>query len=254
VHVLASRLSWRRLPWLGEVISIGVGYVFYSLIRVLANSQGDVARLHAEQVIAVERWFGIFHEMPVNAFLTQHHWLELVCSYYYATLHFVVTPLLLAWLWHRRARLYAPLRSALVIASGSALVVYAAWPLAPPRFTLDGAVDTIIEHPVVWASGPKVEGFFNDFAAMPSLHVAWAVWCAMAVTAVLRSRWRHLAWLYPIGTTLVVVATANHFLLDAVGGLVIVAVPWYLCGLRIRRHVPTVYRVETMPVSEPVAA
>jgi hypothetical protein len=254
MHVLASRLSWRRLHWVLEIVCLGIGYAVYSLIRVGASNDGQIARLHAEQVIDVERWFGVFHEMPVNAFLSQHTWLELVCSYYYATLHFVVTPVLLAWLWRRRVWLYAPLRSALVIASGSALVVYYAWPLAPPRFTLDGAVDTVIDHPVAWASGPKVEGFFNDFAAMPSLHVAWAVWCAMALVTVFRSRWRHLAWLYPASTTLVVVATANHFLLDAVGGIAIVAVPWYLCGLRIRHHVPHVYRVEPVPLSEPVAA
>ena len=59
----------------------------------------------------------------------------------------------------------------------------------------------------------------NLYAAMPSLHVAWATWCAVAVITVTRSRWRHLAWLYPWVTVLVVLASANHFLLDAAGGL-----------------------------------
>jgi hypothetical protein len=58
----------------------------------------------------------------------------------------------------------------------------------------------------------------NPYAAMPSLHVAWAVWCALAVVVATRTRWRHLAWLYPITTTLVVLATANHFVLDVAAG------------------------------------
>jgi len=61
----------------------------------------------------------------------------------------------------------------------------------------------------------------NLYAAMPSLHVAWATWCAVAVITATRSRWRHLAWLYPSVTLLVVLASANHFLLDAAGGLAV---------------------------------
>jgi hypothetical protein len=61
----------------------------------------------------------------------------------------------------------------------------------------------------------------NLYAAMPSLHVAWATWCAVAVITATRSRWRHLAWLYPSAAVLVVLASANHFLLDAAGGLAV---------------------------------
>ena len=61
----------------------------------------------------------------------------------------------------------------------------------------------------------------NLYAAMPSLHVAWAAWCAVAVITATRSRWRHLAWLYPWVTVLVVLASANHFLLDVAGGLAV---------------------------------
>ena len=63
----------------------------------------------------------------------------------------------------------------------------------------------------------------NLYAAMPSLHVAWAAWCATAVVITTRSRWRHLAWAYPAATALVVLASANHFLLDAAGGLAVTA-------------------------------
>ncbi|MCW2601334.1 MAG: hypothetical protein JWM02_3163 [Frankiales bacterium] len=233
MEVLAARLSWRRLSWSVEVLSILVGYVAYAVIRVLAPHRVVVSYEHAYQIVGFEQAFGLFHELGFNGFLSEHPDLEIASAYYYATLHFIVTPLLLVWVWKRRTWLYAPLRSALVIATGGALVVYATWPLAPPRFVLPGAVDTVLDHPVLWASGHGVESFINDLAAMPSLHVGWALWCAVAVVATSHSAWRHLIWLYPLATTVVVVATANHYLLDAFGGAAVVGVPLYLCGLRL---------------------
>ncbi|MCU1594549.1 MAG: hypothetical protein JWO12_1941 [Frankiales bacterium] len=227
-----NRFSWRRLPWTVEVLSIGIGYALYSVIRVVSPHRLPESLEHASDVIGIERAFGLFHELGANEFLTHHYDLGIASAYYYATLHFIVTPLVLAWVWRRRSYAYGQLRSALVIATAIALVVYATWPLAPPRFALPGAEDTVLVHPVFWASGHGVEGFINDLAAMPSLHVGWALWCAAAVVVSFRSAWRHLAWLYPLATTVVVVATANHYLVDAIGGAAVVLVPLYLCGLR----------------------
>ena len=254
MDVLAARLSWRRLPWGVEALSIGIGYAFYSVVRVLAPHRVDASYQHAYEVQDVERALGVFHELAINTFLSRHHWLGTGASYYYATFHFIVTPVLLAWLWKRRQRLYAPLRSALVMATAAALVVYATWPLAPPRFALPGTVDSVLEHPVIWASGHGVAGFVNDLAAMPSLHVGWAVWCAAALVTVLRSPWRHLAWLYPFCTMVVVIATANHYLLDAAGGAFVIALPLYLCGLRLNRVLPGVYPAESVAETARVAA
>jgi hypothetical protein len=77
---------------------------------------------------------------------------------------------------------------------------------------------------VLGAAKPHtIAGLINNYAAMPSLHVAWATWCAVAVVVATRGRWRHLAWLYPLTTTVVVLATANHYLLDALAGALLVA-------------------------------
>lgn len=247
LNAVAARLSWRRLPAHVEVVSIAIGYALYAITRVLAPHRVVVSFSHADEVRSLEQAFGLFHELRINEFITAHAGLGILSAYYYASLHFIVTPLVLAWLWRRRARAYAPLRSALVISTVLALVVYATWPLAPPRFAVPGAVDTVLHHPVAWASGHGVEGFINDLAAMPSLHVGWAVWCAVALVTGLRTRWRHLAWLYPVATTFVVVATANHYLLDAVAGALVVGLPLYLCGLRLRGEVFVAYPVRTAP-------
>ena len=235
MDAVGSLLRWRRLAWLLEFASIGIGYGLYSLVRLgsAATERLTASYAHASSVLDIEKATGLYHELALNEFLTRHHSLELFSSYWYATAHFIVTPLVLIWLFRYRAWAYPMMRSSIVIATLSALVVYATWPLAPPRFVLGSAVDTVIVNQVVWAKDGAA-GFVNEYAAMPSLHVGWAVWCALALVAVLQSKWRHLAWLYPITTTLVVEATANHYFLDAIGGAVVVLVPLWLCGLRPR--------------------
>jgi hypothetical protein len=253
MDVLASKLAWRRLPWLAEVLSIGLGYGVYAVIRLYTPGQRNVADVHALEVIHFEKVVGIYHELAINQFITGKAWLEVPASYYYATLHFLVTPLILAWLFRRHQQFYAPLRSAIVIATAAALVVYATWPLSPPRYVVDGTFDTVFQHPVAWAvNGHGVSGFVNEIAAMPSLHVGWAAWCAVAVCSASSSRWRYLAWLYPLGTTFVVVATANHYLLDAVAGLAVVAVALQLCGVRFTGRVaPAVIALPPQRAGEP---
>ena len=239
---LATRLSWRRLPWLAEILSILAFYGVYMGIRFITPNRIGEAFEHASEVTSVESTLGVYHELAVNHFAARHHGLAVFATYYYVTLHYVVTTLVLVWLWRSRHRAYAPLRSALVFASAIALVLYAAWPLAPPRFAMTGAVDTVDD---VLSQGHGVSSLVNQIAAMPSMHVGWALWCAVVVVTTVRTRWRHLAWLYPIVTTAVVVLTANHYLLDAVGGVVVVGVPLYLCGVRLHRLV--------LPAPRPVA-
>jgi hypothetical protein len=127
-----------------------------------------------------------------------------------------------------------PLRNAIVGMSLVALLVYWLYPVAPPRLTVSGLTDTLIVNNILGARHVH-EGLVNLYAAMPSLHVAWAVWCAAAIVIALRSRWRYLAWLYPVWTTFVVVSTANHYFLDAAAGLVLTAVPLWLVISRSSR-------------------
>src|SRR5690242_12791915 len=145
-------------------------------------------------------------------------------GYYYGLAHFIVTPLVLAWLWLRRPAAFGPLRSALVLATTGANVVFWTWPAAPRRFAVPGMTDILMRYRILGAGSPHgPDSLVNLYAAMPSLHVAWATWCAAALVAATRSRWRHLAWLYPTATTLDVLATANHFVLDAAAGLAVTA-------------------------------
>jgi hypothetical protein len=141
-----------------------------------------------------------------------------------------VTPAVLVWLRRRHARSYGPARTALIVATLLGLVGFWLYPTAPPRMLAgSGFVDTLAYFSD-WgwwstdASAPKgLGGLTNELAAMPSLHVGWAVWVGWYAATHARRRWvRALAVAYPVVTSVVVVATANHYWLDVVAGAALV--------------------------------
>ena len=222
-------LVWRRRTWWAELAIILIGYAVYTRSRVAAPAKAQAAFFHSHQVWDFERLLHIDVELMLNKVVAAWGLLADAVGYYYGTLHFVVTPAVLIWLWMRRPEAYPRLRSSLVVTTLAALVVYWTWPLAPPRFALPGAIDIIVDRNIMGAANPHgLSSMVNLYAAMPSLHVGWAAWCAFAVFTTTTGRWRKLVWLYPIATTLVVLASANHYMLDAVGGVGIVALGLYL--------------------------
>jgi len=147
-------------------------------------------------------------------------------NYYYATLHFVVTLSVLVWLYRCHPGRYAAARLVLFATTVVALVGYYFFPLAPPRLmTGTTFVDTVMVHQT-WGSmaSGDLKHMSNQYAAMPSMHIGWSVWCGLTIFALARVPWvRVLGLLYPAVTLMVIVATAIHFWLDAVGGLLCLA-------------------------------
>jgi hypothetical protein len=210
------------LPAAAEVAITGAGYLGYALVRLAVRAGRHAAFVHAAELWRAERWLHLDVEPSLNHLASASPALAEATGYYYGLLHFIVTPLVLGWLYLGRRPAFPRLRSALVLATGAANIVFWTWPVAPPRYSVPGMTDILVSHHVLGAADPHGPGrLVNLYAAMPSLHVAWATWCAVAVITATRSRWRHLAWLYPSATVLVVLASANHFLLDAAGGLAV---------------------------------
>jgi hypothetical protein len=217
-------LAWPRLPAAAEVAIVAAGYAGYALVRLAVRASRPAAVAHAAGLWRAERWLHLDIEPSINHLAAARPVLAETAGYYYGLAHFIVTPLVLAWLWLRRPAAFGPLRSALVLATTAANAVFWTWPVAPPRFAVPGMADILVRYRILGAGSPRgPDSLVNLYAAMPSLHVAWAAWCAAALVAATRGRWRHLAWLYPAATTLVVVATANHFLADAAAGLAVTA-------------------------------
>ncbi|WP_262402624.1 phosphatase PAP2 family protein [Actinomadura sp. CNU-125] len=210
-----------------ELLLIVLFYTGYSLTRIVLVQDGTApAFAHADQILRLEGALGIDVELSLNQALLEVPWLARAANFFYATMHFAVTLGMVVWLYLRRPRDYRWLRTSLMIATGAAVLGFWLFPLAPPRFLSEaGFVDpvTALQSFGLYASDASAT-MTNQYAAMPSMHAGWALWCGFVLVR-LTSRWwlKALGVLYPTTTTLVIIATANHYVLDAVAGFGVVA-------------------------------
>ncbi|MGH9115259.1 MAG: phosphatase PAP2 family protein, partial [Acidimicrobiales bacterium] len=146
---------------------------------------------------------------------------------YYDNAHFVVTFGIVAWLWWRHPVEYRPLRTGLVLTNIIAFVVFWVYPMAPPRLLDPRRFTDVVASTQAfgsWHTGTLASAA-DQLAAMPSLHIAWAAWSALAFWRIFhRRRLAHLAWLYPALTAFAVLSTGNHFVLDVIGGVLTIVV------------------------------
>ncbi|MCH5677140.1 phosphatase PAP2 family protein [Streptomyces gilvus] len=217
------RLRTPRTPRLWfEIVLIAVSYYTYSLIRNAVPEQRGKALRNADWIWKTEHHLGIAVEESVNHAINSVTWLIVAMNYYYATLHFIITLTVLVWLYRSHPGRYAAARLVLFATTGVALVGYYLYPLAPPRL-MNGStfIDTVTAHQT-WGSmaSGDLKHMSNQYAAMPSMHIGWSLWCGLTIFALARLPWvRILGLLYPAATLMVIVSTANHFWLDAVGGI-----------------------------------
>jgi hypothetical protein len=218
--LLPERIRAVRPPrWWQEIGVIAIVYYLYSLVRNAVPSHETGAFNRARSILSLETRLHLNIEHALNIFVAHHAWLAYICNYYYATLHFVVTIGVLVWLYLKHPLRYRAMRSVLIVTNLLALIGFWLISVAPPRM-LAGYIDTVVKFHT-WGSlaSPGLAKESNQFAAMPSLHIGWSLWCALAIVTLAKRPWvRVLGALYPIATVFVIVGTANHFLLDAFGG------------------------------------
>ncbi|MFF3276985.1 phosphatase PAP2 family protein [Streptomyces chrestomyceticus] len=222
-----ARLRAPRTPRLWfEILLIAVSYWVYSLIRNAVPEQKAQALKNADWIWEAEQTLGIAVEKTINHAVDSVTWLIVSMNYYYATLHFILTIGVLVWLYRWHPGRYAAARLALFATTGVALVGYYFYPLAPPRLMNGGGfIDTVIVHHT-WGSmaSGNLASMSNQYAAMPSMHIGWSLWCGVMIALIAKPVWaKVLGLLYPTTTLVVIVSTANHFWLDAVGGILCLA-------------------------------
>ena len=222
----------RRRRGLRELLLIAAVYSIYDTSRYFVEGRQASAFAHAFKVLDAESVLDFAWEQTVNQAISAHRILALPADYMYATLHYLVTPLVLIWLWRRHRKDYSRARTILMVATIFGLIGFTLMPVAPPRM-LPGFVDTMAQYSKFgwWsadASAPRGVGqFTNEFAAMPSLHVGWALWCGWQLVRHGQHRFtRAFGVFYPALTVMVVVATGNHYLLDALAGAAVVVLAW----------------------------
>jgi PAP2 superfamily protein len=226
--VLTNR--WRQLPL--ELALLFSMFVAYRAGRLLTTDQTSTAFANAQDLWDVERWLRLPRETGVQDwFLQSAHAIELANTYY-AVVHFPATVAFLVWMFLRRPAHYLWVRRAIVLLTATGLFVHVLFPLAPPRMRPDlGFIDTAATYGPDVYGPPEGGSIANQFAAMPSLHIGWAVLIAVGLIVSTRSRWRWLWLAHPIVTVLVVVGTANHWWLDGVVALVLLAATIGLASL-----------------------
>jgi PAP2 superfamily len=151
-------LAWPRLPAAAELATIAASYAAYSLVRLAIRASRQAAFAHADQLWRSERRLHLTAEPYLNHLAAAHSVFAEAAGYYYGLAHFLVTPLVLAWLYLRRPAAFPRLRSGLVLATAAANVVFWVWPAAPPRFSVPGMTDILVTRdmrgPPAWRHQP----------------------------------------------------------------------------------------------------
>ncbi|MGX1565729.1 phosphatase PAP2 family protein [Streptomyces sp. NPDC055506] len=250
-----------RLRWWTELPLILLVYACYSAGRLLVRGDVSGAVDNGLAILRVEKALFLNAEHPLNRLFTNEAWIGIPADFWYASLHYLVTPAILIWLFRSRTVRYRAARTWLWTSTFVGLIGFTLLPTCPPRL-LDashGFVDTMAQYSSYgwWggeASAPRgLGGMTNQYAAMPSLHVGWALWCGVML-------WRYggtrtakaAAVAYPLITTIVVMGTANHYFLDAVAGAAVMGVGLLLAPL-VMRAADRV-RARFVPRFAPVAA
>jgi hypothetical protein len=272
------------LPWVKEVVVIGVVYIVYGFVRnqfgsaTLAEGDQPVHAFdNARHVIALEKTIGLFHEQTIQRWFLDTPWIPFF-NIFYGTAHFIVTLGVLVWLFITRRSWFHRWRTMLMATTVVGLIGFATFPLMPPRLfnaeprvncyedeaaksveapkpcyrygggelaRADGEpdyhfVDTLREVGGLWSFDSKeLDSVSNQYAAMPSLHIGWSVWCAIVLWRFAKRRTtRILGVIYPFVTLTAIVATANHYIIDAGGAFVALAVGYLVAAGIERIHPP----------------
>ncbi|NDU72197.1 PAP2 family protein [Actinomadura sp. DSM 109109] len=229
-RVLTAPPVWR------ELLLVVLFYTGYTLTRIVLVQDGTgPAFAHADEILRAERYLGLDIELHLNQTLLAVPWLARTANVFYATMHFIVTLATVVWLYRYRPQHYRWLRTSIMVATGVALIGFWLYPLAPPRFLhSEGFVDPVTAlHSLGLYASDASGSLTNQYAAMPSMHAGWSLWCGLVLVKLASQRWaKLLGMLYPATTVVVILSTANHYVLDAVAGMALIGgavwVSWIL--------------------------
>jgi hypothetical protein len=225
-----------------EALTLAALYGVYELTRGSFGESWGLAQRHAHEIVRFERDLGMFWEWDVQRWAQSLPGLPAVLGAAYIGLHVVATIAALVWVYRRHRAHFALLRTVLVFSSTFALVLYALYPTAPPRLAGLGIADTVTDHTGINLNSELLGQLYNPIAAVPSLHFGYAL--IVGVTVALLSPHlvvRVLGALYPFAMLFVIVATGNHFWIDAAVGGVVVALAWFLAQ-RVLQPIDTLTR------------
>jgi hypothetical protein len=214
-------------------------YYLYRIVRGFVDGSAPEAFAHARAIVDLERATGTFFEPALQNWTEQHEWLMTWANWMYVNSHFTLTVSFLIWLYIARNHAFYYVRNVFMIAMGLALIGYMLLPTAPPRFMPEWGFTDSVESFVGADAAQGASVLYNPFAAVPSMHVAFALMISIPAIKLVSNRVVQAFWaVYPLAVTFVVVATANHFWIDAALGALVAAVSAYAASTALARARP----------------
>jgi len=233
-----------------QVLLFMAAYQIYRLTRGLVNHPDDAlaAFQHARDVIGIERTLNVFVEPSLQTFASGQQWLLDACAWMYINAQTSITLGALAWLYLFRNRSFYFVRNMFLVAFGVACIGYAVFPTAPPRFFPEwGFFDAVSDFTGVPQDSVTIGKLFNPYAAVPSMHVGFALMISMPLMRLVRWRALRVFWaIYPLIVVFVIVVTANHFLADAFLGACAAGIG-ALVATQMARLRPDVWKFQPAP-------
>jgi membrane-associated phospholipid phosphatase len=221
-------------PYLvGELLVVLCLLRVYDFARGRADVRKSEALHYGARLLQLERTLHIDIEPAINRWTVEHHPISLIASYWYQFAHLTITLSVLLWVWRWHPAIYRRARNALVVINLVGLTIFLLLPVAPPRL-LPGAGFIDADRLAGFGTNNVGPVSADAYGAFPSLHIAWALWTAVVAFSLLRHR--RFGWLclgYPLLTFFAIVATGNHYVLDAVAGAVLGLVALKLVGFRL---------------------
>jgi len=225
-------------------------YGVYEIVRGFGGENWDAARLHTADIVAAERSLGVFREHAIQTASASVPGLAGLLGILYISLHFVGTIVFLIWVHRRRPEAFGVVRTTLVVATGLALVGYLTYPAAPPRLANLGFTDTVTKSAGINLSSDLLGALYNPLAAVPSLHFGYSLLVGVGLAVLARRRWvKVLGALYPAAMLYIIVATGNHFFVDALLGGAVVVAAWFVARALARAERRTGARARALVLS-----
>jgi hypothetical protein len=229
-----------------EIAGLAALYGLYEVVRGAGGENVQAALANTADIVAVEQAIGIYVERGVQESFEAIPFAPTLLGLAYVVLHFLGTAVALIWVHRKHPDRFPIVRTTFVAATALALVGYVFFPAAPPRLSELGFSDTVTSSTGLDLSSDLLGALYNPFAAVPSLHFGYALIVGVVLAVVAEGRaWRIAGALYPAAMLLIIVATGNHFFVDAALGGLVVAIGWLLARSVARpvRHVGPSRRV-----------
>jgi hypothetical protein len=223
------RRAVTRYYGVAQIAIVVGGIEAYELLRHTMTPNWAVAEQHAQDVLSVERFAHIEWEESLQRTFLRVPELVRAMNVFYFVGHFVLTSIFFFWLYHANRDGFRRFRNGFLLATFIALVVHWQFPTAPPRLAGVGLEDTLRQLSNIDIGSPTSSSFSNPVAAVPSLHAGWAVGVGLGLVLYARPLlWRAVGVLYPLAVVVTIVVTGNHFIFDAIAGVAVMALGFWL--------------------------